>query len=115
MLQIFICSPYYDAYRKGIEISELADRLCGVYQSDTYIFAGNKIDFFFDNVKPYIIYRLVNYERNKKLLEKLPYKKYLDLAIIYHCLVRDDGEGIGTIRITKGTSEALEYNSGTTL
>ncbi|HEX3076319.1 MAG TPA: DUF5688 family protein [Lachnospiraceae bacterium] len=92
--------PYYEAYQKGAAMKDLADRLCSIYQGYTTPIVEDKFDYSFDRMKAVIIYRLVSYDRNKKLLEKVPHMKYLDLAITYHCLVREDEEGIGTIRIT---------------
>ena len=38
----------------------------------------------FIEVKDYVVYKVVNKESNAKLLEKVPYIKYLDLAIIFY-------------------------------
>jgi hypothetical protein len=92
--------PYYEAYLEGISIKELADRLCGIYHHCAIPVVDEEFSYAFEDMKPFIIYRLVSYEKNRKLLEQVPHIKYLDLAITYHCLVRDDDNGIGTIRIT---------------
>jgi hypothetical protein len=92
--------PYYEAYQEGVKISELVRRLCSIYQNCTIPIVDETFTYAFEQMKPFIIYRLVNYDRNLKLLEKIPHIRYLDLAITYHCLVREDEEGIGTIRIT---------------
>jgi hypothetical protein len=92
--------PYYEAYQEGVKISELVYRLCNIYQNCTIPIVEDTFTYSFEQMKPFIIYRLVNYDRNLKLLEKIPHIRYLDLAITYHCLVREDEEGIGTIRIT---------------
>ncbi|MFA9463038.1 MAG: DUF5688 family protein [Velocimicrobium sp.] len=55
----------------------------------------------FESIKDKIIYRLVNYEKNKSELKKVPHIRYLDLAITFHCLVKCEEEEIGTIRIHK--------------
>ncbi len=92
--------PYYEAYQEGVKISELVQRLCNIYQNCKVPIVDDTFSYTYEQMKPYIIYRLVNYNRNLKLLEKIPHIRYLDLAITYHCLVREDEEGIGTIRIT---------------
>ncbi|MDF2941664.1 MAG: hypothetical protein K0S01_522 [Herbinix sp.] len=92
--------PYYEAYVEGISINELAQRLCDIYKNCTIPIVAEEFTYSFEEMKPYIIYRLVSFDRNKKLLEQVPHIKYLDLAITFHCLVRDDDDGIGTIRIT---------------
>jgi len=92
--------PYYEAFTEGVSVKELAERLCAIYKSSAIPIMDEEFSYSFEEMKPYIIYRVVSYERNRKLLAQIPHIKYLDLAITYHCLVRDDDEGIGTIRIT---------------
>jgi len=100
--------PYYKAYLEGTGIKELADRVCGIYQNCTNPMIDEKFNYTLTEMKSNIIYRLVNFEKNKKLLKKVPYIKYLDLAITFHCLVRNDEDGIGTIRITNEHMELWE-------
>ncbi len=92
--------PYYEAYRQGIGLTSLADRLCRIYEECNTPVINGDFSYTFQEMKTYIVYRLISYERNRKLLEQVPYLKFMDLAITYHCLIRDDQDGIGTIRIT---------------
>jgi hypothetical protein len=92
--------PYYNAYLEGSSVQEIADRLCEIYKQSTIPMLRENFTYSFDDMKPFVIYRLVSYERNKKLLGTTPHIKYLDLALTFHCLVRNDNDGIGTIRIT---------------
>lgn len=45
------------------------------------------------------MFKLINYEQNKNLLQKIPHIKILDLAIIFNCLVDADETGNATILI----------------
>lgn len=92
--------PYYEAYMEGTDIKELAERLCNIYHSCKTPVTDENFSYAFEDMKQNIIYRLVNYEKNQKLLEKIPHNRFLDLAVTYHCMVHDDENGIGTIRIT---------------
>lgn len=92
--------PYYEAYMEGVSLLELADRLCGIYHNCTTPLEEETFQYAFEDMKSNIIYRLVNYDKNRKLLKQIPHIKYLDLAITFHCLVHNRGDGIGTIRIT---------------
>ena len=92
--------PYYNSYLEGTSVSVIADRLCSIYKDCSIPIVDDNFTYSFEQMKQYIIFRLVSYERNQKLLSKIPHIKYMDLAITYHCLVRNDNEGIGTIRIT---------------
>ncbi len=92
--------PYYEAYLQGAGLEELADQLCVIYRNYNQPIEDGSLNYTFEEMKPNIIYRLVSYEKNHKLLKSIPHIKYLDLAITFHCLVHNDPEGIGTIRIT---------------
>lgn len=92
--------PYYEAYLQGAEEQELAEKLCCAYKNYSKLEEYCSFSYSYEEVKPYIIYRLVSYDRNRKLLKIIPHIRYLDLAIIFHCLVREDKDGIGSIRIT---------------
>lgn len=92
--------PYYDSYLEGTAVEELAGRLCGIYRHSALPTLDEGFTYSLEDVKPFVFYRLVSRERNKKLLETVPHLFYLDLAITFHCLVRSDVEGIATIKIT---------------
>lgn len=93
-------SSFYEEYRKGADPKDLAERLCSIYLSCDSPSVGASFSYSYNDVKSFIIYRLVSFERNKKLLGSIPHIRYLDLAITFHCLIREDDDGIGTIRIT---------------
>lgn len=41
----------------------------------------------YENVRSRIVYKLIHYERNRELLKEVPHFPYLDLAIVFYCLV----------------------------
>lgn len=50
--------------------------------------------------------KLINAEQNKELLEKIPHRAFMDLAVVYYAVVRDSArEDIGTILIYNGHME----------
>lgn len=60
-------------------------------------------DFFTDYelIRRHIAYRMINYEKNKELLKTVPYVRYLDLAIVFYCLLHLTESGNATILIHK--------------
>lgn len=44
----------------------------------------------FDIIKNGIVYRLINPDRNKKILEEVPHMDFLDLSIVFHCLAKKE-------------------------
>lgn len=92
--------PYYKEYESGTDILELAGKLCDYYRSCETPAIGDDFIYSFEKIKRKITYRLVNYDKNKKLLDNIPHIKYLDLAVTYHCLIQNNESGIAAIRIT---------------
>ncbi len=103
-------NDYYEQYQEGESLEHIIEDILCLYE-DKKDCDGLHIDFEYDQLKYKIIYRLVNYERNKPLLETIPHVPFLDLALIFHCLVRNDDTGIGTVRITNEHMEAWETNT----
>ncbi len=58
-------------------------------------------DFFTDYsvIRGHIAYRLINYKKNKELLQTVPYIRYLDLAIVFYCLLHFSETGNATVLI----------------
>lgn len=114
--------PYYESYMEGATIQEIAERLCKVYRQHCKSILSEEFVFSLERMRQLITYRLISFDSNQKLLSQIPHIKYLDLAITFQCLVRDDDEGIGTIRITNehmkmwkiSTEELLSYASKNT-
>ena len=59
------------------------------------------VSFFteWENARQRIIFELVNYDANRELLKDVPYKKVLDLAMVFTCLVEKGVTGSATILI----------------
>lgn len=94
-------NSYYDNYTKGVTMTSIIEEVIAVYENSKNDDFSQPFEYYdFESMKPSIIYRIINLEKNKSLLNTIPYLSFLDLAITFHCLVRSSGEGIGTIRIT---------------
>lgn len=95
-------NSYYSRYMDGESMEVIANDILAVYEksrkSVNEEYEG--FDYSFESMKDKVIYRLINYNKNAGLLEEVPHIRFLDLAITFHCLVRQDVDGIGTIRIT---------------
>lgn len=93
-------NAYYESYIAGTTIEEIVDRLCMIYNHCSVPVLKENFEYSLEAMKPYIFFRLISLGRNKKLLTKIPYIRFLDLAVTFHCLVRSEDDAIGTIRIT---------------
>ena len=53
----------------------------------------------YENIRKNVVYRLVNTESNRDLLEDIPHLEFLDLSIIFRCMVTQEDIGSASILI----------------
>ncbi|MCH5248945.1 MAG: hypothetical protein J1E98_03395 [Lachnospiraceae bacterium] len=90
----------YEDYRGGRALGEIVKDILNVYRQNAKEVRIN-MDFFtrFETVKDRILYKLINRERNTRLLEEIPYVKWNDLAIVFYYLFEEERFGKATILI----------------
>lgn len=90
---------HYDSYKKGNTTpAHTADYVADTYrQRRTTVDMRRLLDY--ESVKNSIIYKLVNTAMNAELLEDLPHLEFLDLSVVFLCLVEDRKIGTATILI----------------
>lgn len=90
----------YAEYQNGAAIEELAEKIIAFYKEQMPDSDLN-MDFFqdFEQVKDRIFYKLVSFEKNRRLLEKLPHYRWHDLAIIFYYAMEEDKVGKASITI----------------
>ena len=79
---------YFEEYRGGKIFSDIFNEIIQIYQ-ESKVGKNINMDFFLDYklVKEKIAYKIINYDKNLELLEQIPHMKYLDLAIVFYCLI----------------------------
>ncbi len=83
--------PFYEEAEEGGLTEELIDRMCDIYESRR---VGNTLSL--EHLKDYAAVRdrlrckLINYEANAGRLEEIPHRRFLDLAIVPYCTIRDN-------------------------
>lgn len=92
-------APYYRFY---LESGDMARIVNEIYR---YCLEDSRADDFdiskfkdFEQAKPRIVYRLVNYEKNRLLLKEVPYRKHMDLAAVF-CFLAHDAKDMGQASI----------------
>lgn len=106
-------NEYYELYKRRGDLNYIIDKIMAMYKvALTSDFANTlSIDYSFETMKEKIYYRIVNFEKNVKMLGEIPHKKFLDMAIIFYCLVDTQSEGIASIRITNDHIENWNISS----
>lgn len=87
--------PFYARYEEGAEMDDIVKIIAKSYQECRI---SEQVDFAFfkdwETIKSRVAYRLINRDRNTKLLEKIPHKDVLDLAKVYYVAVQECGGSI---------------------
>ena len=93
-------NPLYEQYLNGATVDQIVERILLTYRSavpaaeiDPETLLNPEI------ILSQVVYRLVNYEKNERLLEDIPYKPVLDLALIYYVMVHTEEFGDGAIMV----------------
>ena len=102
-------NKFYEAYQDGMELQEIAGEIERICQSEK---EPALQDFHikeladFEKIRDKISLKLVNAERNKKRLETMPHRAFLDLAVIYDVRVTEIDDAVGSIAVTNDMMEA---------
>ena len=82
---------FYELYTNGETIKNIIRQIEVIYEQNK-----NNVTFdvnilkHFDTIKDKIVYKVVNYRSNEKLLEQVPHKRILDLAVVFYCLLDNE-------------------------
>ena len=91
---------YYKRYELGESMNELVADIVTYYQYSENKQPMNVEKYsVFELVKDRIVYKLINYEKNKKLLEETPFIPFLDLAIVFYYICENSFQSQSTILI----------------
>ena len=82
---------FYELYTNGENIKNIIRQIEVIYEQNK-----NNVTFdvnilkHFDTIKDKIVYKVVNYRSNEKLLEQVPHKRILDLSVVFYCLLDNE-------------------------
>jgi hypothetical protein len=100
-------NEYFERYKKGEAMESIIQEIINLRITTVQNEALNSLteNMLYAEWKDRIVFRVVNYTRNRKRLTNLPFIKFLDLAITFHCLVKCNEEGIGSFAVTRELME----------
>lgn len=94
---------YYEQYCNGKSFDNIFEGIKELYLYNKDRISIDTESFMnYDKIKDKIVFKLINYNSNRKLLSLIPHKKILDLAMVFYCMIEKNDEGNTT---------ALIYNS----
>lgn len=92
--------PMYQCLLQGASLEEVCQQICQQYQSHRCLQHLETEDFHqLDRMKDRIVYKLIHYESNQELLQTIPHRRFLDLAVVYYLLMEHPFIGKGTVLI----------------
>lgn len=93
-------NAYYEAYQNGQTLPALITDILTLYDKNRPIHSID-VRFYTDinNIHSRILFKLIHYKKNEALLNEIPHFRYLDLAIVFYCLISATPAGSATILI----------------
>ena len=86
---------FYDRYQMGEPVEKLCEEICEFLEKETFSARFVAEDFIdFEKMKERIVFKLINFEKNEKLLKEVPYDRFMDLAKVYYYLMPENEAGL---------------------
>ena len=93
--------PFFNSYMSGRSMDFILMDIIHCYIENFNDLVNEGINLSdYDKIKDNIVIRVINYEKNKELLDNCPHTRYLDIAVTYRYIVTDYQEGMASILIT---------------
>lgn len=91
---------YYRQFQSGSTLEYITSDILRLYHKVRFqkSWGEEKISVY-EKVRDKVIYRLVNYEANRRMLKTVPYVSYLDLAIVFCVLLEVTKYGTATMPV----------------
>lgn len=97
---------FYEDYLEGRDINDILEDFLEIYEEQDMI---EMPDFAFyqdyESVKRKLAPKLVNKEKNRDMLAEMPHREFLDMAVIFYCLVDSPLTGTASILIKNAHME----------
>lgn len=91
---------FYADYLEGRDMEDILEDFLEIYESQGVVEMPD-VEFYSDygKVRRRLSLKLVNREKNKEMLAGMPHREFLDLAIVFYCLVDSPFAGTAAIMI----------------
>ena len=93
-------NPLYQKYEYGIPVERIAEEILEYHKKERQEGVCD-LSFYtdFSKVQNHIACKLVHYGMNRTLLEEVPHRAFLDLAVVYYYRVEDERFGNASILV----------------
>lgn len=92
---------YYEEYAKGRAtlVNVVNDVMDTYYRNKVNQSVDMRYFLNYESVRRCVVYKLVNTEKNRELLEDVPHIEFLDLSIVFQCMIAQEDLGKASILI----------------
>ena len=103
---------YYQQFEEGMTMEEVIVSILNLYREIRYTPEWGEMGIeLFEQIKELIAYRLIGREKNRELLEEVPHRDYLDMAIVFYLLLEVGSHGSATMLIRNEHVEMWQVSS----
>jgi len=97
---IYLNSFYQDFLAGNITLAEVQQEIINLHR-EKKVSQNFDLERFenFEMVKSHVAFRIINFRLNQELLKSIPHIPYLDLAIVFYCILDDFADGTASIII----------------
>lgn len=99
---------FYSYYQSGMTIDSILNMIAGEYLSGLVPVSYMHALADYKEEQENIIYELINTEKNKELLKRVPHREYLNLSIIYRIMMDLPDGTFNSAIITKTLAESMQ-------
>lgn len=97
---VIYLDEFFKDYQNGVPLELICKRVIEIYKNNKISFDVSYITDF-EKIKNDICYKIINTDRNKKLLSNVPYIEIKDLSIVFYILINEKSlEGQGSITVS---------------
>lgn len=105
-------APYYEQYQNGIPLDIIEQDILTIFHEPFPSPIINPEHFTnLEQVKDKVVFRLIHAKSNRTLLDQLPHKTFLDLAIVFYLYLDDTEYGQLTSLIYESHKELWELST----
>jgi hypothetical protein len=92
---------FYEEYQEGRSITSIVSEVHAIYEDIKTPAIPFDLSCFtnFEMIKDRILFKLVNCDRNTKLLKRIPHVQFHDLAVIFYIVINSNDAGVSSVTI----------------
>lgn len=83
-------NDFYENYQNGVSLDQIVESLYRIFHKTRIRESVDLSNFLeYEKAKKQLAFKIVNYDKNRELLKKIPYKMFCNLAIIFYYVVQE--------------------------